>query len=413
MPYYRIGREFDMYRLEQDVYFVAGAKCATLYDSRCGSLYHLDRDAAQTLSGLLLRNAPDGEECNDLVRYLTDKKLLVAGSSSWTGDIHNLAEEPQISFAWIEVTTACNLKCIHCYEGDTLRSAAEMSMETFVKIVDELRENNVRRIQLIGGEPLAAGHLRDFIRYASEGFDFVEVYTNGTLVDEDWVKFFKKHNIKLALSVYSYEQESHDKVTGVSGSWLKTNSAIRIISDSGVKYRVRNVLIKGVPLGCKGSCLYTLNPNKDVVRMVGRANANLLSEENVKKRLITKRSFSAPIPKARVARMVGGHNCFATHLYFDVHGEVYPCVMERRISHGNILSAPLAKLLRADVLRFNKDRIEECKECEFRYFCFDCRPDSMGKTITTKPWYCTYQPQTGQWTDQDSFISNLRRQYNF
>ena len=132
-----------MYRLEQDVYYVAGAKCATLYDSRCGSLYHLDRDAAQTLSGLLLKNTPNGEESYDLVRYLVDKKLLASGSSTWTGDIHNLAEEPKISFAWIEVTTSCNLKCVHCYEGDTLRSAAEMSMETFVKIVDEQGENAI------------------------------------------------------------------------------------------------------------------------------------------------------------------------------------------------------------------------------------------------------------------------------
>lgn len=68
----------------------------------------------------------------------------------------------------------------------------------------------------------------------------------------------------------------------------KTNSAIKMLADADVKYRVRNVLLKGIPLGCKNTCLYSLNEDKDVVRMVGRANVNLLSVENIKKRLITK-----------------------------------------------------------------------------------------------------------------------------
>ena len=57
----------------------------------------------------------------------------------------------------------------------------------------------------------------------------------------------------------------------------------------------------------------------------------------------------------------------------------------------------------------NKDKIEECKECEFRYCCFDCRPDSNGKEINEKPWYCTYYPKEGRWEkDISKFIADLR-----
>ena len=401
-----------MFRIEEDVYLVAGVERAVLYDSRNGFIYHLDREAKCLLSTLLAGKPEKGtKDSSSLVRYLISKKLLTIGESSWDGDIRRLKVDSKISFAWIEVTTACNLKCIHCYEGESLTKATEMPIETFVKIVDELYNYGVRKIQLIGGEPLTACALKDFLDYAVGRFDFIEVYTNGTLINQMWVEYFKQHKINVALSVYSYEEKWHEKVTGEPGSWQKTNSAIKMLADADVKYRVRNVLIKGIPLGCKNTCLYSLNENKDVVRMVGRANVNLLSVENIKKRLITKQRFTVSVSKSQVARMVGGHNCFSNHLYFDVHGEVYPCVMERRMSHGNIRSAHLAQLLKPGILRFNKDCVTECRQCEFRYFCFDCRPDSMGGVLTNKPWYCTYHPLTGEWEDCDGFIKNLQSKY--
>lgn len=403
----------DMFRLAEDVYFVSGVLGAVLYDSRNGFIYHLDQEAKLSLSTLLASKASEKslKGSDSLIRYLINKRLLTTDKSAWDGNIQRLKTNPQITFAWIEITTVCNLKCIHCYEGDKLTQAVEMPIKTYTKIIDELYGYGVRRIQLIGGEPLTAHLLKDFLDYALGKFEFIEVYTNGTLIDQTWVNYFKQNRINVALSVYSYEKKWHEKVTGKPGSWLKTNSAIKMLADAGVKYRVRNVLIKNVPLGCKNTCLYTLNENKDVVRMVGRANANLLSVENIRKRLITKRRFASPVSKKQVARMIGGHNCFANHLYFDVLGDVYPCVMERRMSHGNIHSAHLAQLVKPQILNFNKDCVSECSSCEFRYFCFDCRPDSMGGGISAKPWYCTYHPLTGEWEDVDAFITDFMCQH--
>ncbi len=288
-----------------------------------------------------------------------------------------------------------------------------MAWATFTQIVDELVSFGVRKIQLIGGEPLTCPSLKKFLDYTIGKFEYVEVYTNGTLINQTWVGYFKRHKINVAFSVYSYEAKWHEMVTGIPGSWQKTNIAIQTISDAGIKYRVRNVLIKDIQLGQKNTCLYTLNENKDVVRMVGRANVKLLNDETIKKRLITKARFRSAIPKQRVSLMVNGHNCFSTHLYFDVYGTVYPCVMERRISHGNIHSGHLKDLLKTEITQFNKDHISGCKDCEFRYFCFDCRPDSLGGDIASKPWYCTYHPETGEWEDEEHFISSLHSQYQF
>ena len=46
----------------------------------------------------------------------------------------------------------------------------------------------------------------------------------------------------------------------------------------------------------------------------------------------------------------------------------------------------------------NKDRIEICRDCEFRYICTDCRAFiSNSSDIFSKPSRCTYDPYTARW----------------
>ena len=47
-----------------------------------------------------------------------------------------------------------------------------------------------------------------------------------------------------------------------------------------------------------------------------------------------------------------------------------------------------------EMSRLSKDRIPGCKDCEFRYACFDCRPDAMegSSDYLSKP-KCGYDPR--------------------
>lgn len=85
--------------------------------------------------------------------------------------------------------------------------------------------------------------------------------------------------------------------------------------------------------------------------------------------------------------------------------------MERRISHGNIKDNKLADIIDHKILAFNKSQIDECKDCEFRLACFDCRPDSLSNDIYSKPWYCTYNPYTGKFADKDEFADRIIAEY--
>ena len=81
--------------------------------------------------------------------------------------------------------------------------------------------------------------------------------------------------------------------------------------------------------------------------------------------------------------------------------------MERRFSHGNLKDDKLCNLIKREIQEFNKDKIEGCKECELRYACSDCRPDSLTENIYAKPYYCTYDVDKGEFMDEDEVINNI------
>lgn len=69
-------------------------------------------------------------------------------------------------------------------------------------------------------------------------------------------------------------------------------------------------------------------------------------------------------------------------------------------------------LLKDSIRKFSKDKIRECSECEYRYACFDCRPNSLSGNIYEKPWYCTYNPLLGEWDDEDKFVQELKQRWD-
>lgn len=404
------------YCLNKDVYIVDGLRKSCIYDLYNGRLYSINHNLAN-----ILKDINDcyydteyifKDELNEIINILIEKEII---STSITKKINHI-EDLKINYktfklAWIEITSKCNLKCIHCYNESDDFEYHDMSVEEYKYTIDFLLTNGIKKLQIIGGEPFINPIiLKEMLEYSVGKFELLEIFTNGTLIPHEFYKYLKQNNIRIALSVYSYNNIDHDKVTNVIGSYHKTNKTIANLKKYGIQYRICNVLMDGVTLGQQNTNLYKLNPEKDVVRMSGRANYKLLTHELIKKKLITKKTFETPINKAFVTRLVSGHNCFSNRIYVSSDLNIYPCVMERRISHGNIKETKLLQF-NNNILNYNKDYIDGCKHCEYRYACFDCRPNSLDENISSKPWYCTYNVNEGLWIDQDIFINNLDKQW--
>lgn len=401
-----------MLTLNSNISYIKGKYRAVIYDTCSENLYHLSRNANLFLEQILSNPSEKKTKYEKSSLFQSLWNLNIITDSLNPLSYHAKKKSPQIKFAWIELTTGCNLKCIHCYDSAS-HNQNFMSYDNYKYVVDELRHNNIKSVQIIGGEPFIIGKkLENFFTYLLESdFSFIEVFTNGTFINEQWAKFFRDTNIRVALSVYSYNPKEHDYVTKVPGSFLKTANAIKLLKKYSVKYRVANILINNVSLGKKNTDLFDLNPRRDVVRMTGRASFDLLNPDLIKLRLITKETFRKKISKSFYYSALYSHNCFSNKILISPDLNVYPCVMERRFCHGNLKERNLKLLLSDSIMNYNKDKINVCKDCEFRYHCFDCRPNSLEMDINSKPWYCTYNPYVGQWADIDNFIENLNKLY--
>lgn len=400
------------YVLSDDVYLVEGKAKSCLYDLKKSRLYSVNKALSDKIKLLNLGNLKENDIDGELKNIL--KKFIVLGLIELSdkyryNDIKQLKKEnSECDFAWIEVTNKCNLKCKHCYNESNAYCEKVMSFEKFKETIELLRNIGVKKIRLIGGEPFINNHiLRKMLDYVIGKFDYIEIFTNGTLIPENYFEYFYRNNIHIALSVYSYKEDVHDKVTGIKGSWLRTNKTIKKLQKMSIPYRVCNVLMKDVEIGEKNNNLYTLSNEKDIVRMSGRANFSLLTDELIKKRLITKKTFEKPITKAFCRRIISGHNCFCNKIYISSDLEIFPCVMERRLKHGRIDSLASLKL-NSQIRNLTKDNIKVCNYCEYRYACFDCRPDALTNDVYKKPWYCTYDPDKGEWKKEEEFINELK-----
>ena len=62
-------------------------------------------------------------------------------------DIQSLNyEEEKIDFAWIEVTTKCNLRCIHCYDSSSPAEISTMSWKDFRQVCRFIKDNYIKKI---------------------------------------------------------------------------------------------------------------------------------------------------------------------------------------------------------------------------------------------------------------------------
>ena len=93
-------------------------------------------------------------------------------------------------------------------------------------------------------------------------------------------------------------------------------------------------------------------------------------------------------------------------------GDVLPCLFARDHVAGNIHETNLTDIITGKKMQqywsLTYDRIEPCRQCEYRYVCEDCRPWAYGFTgnLYAKTPRCTYNPLTGRWGKAENALKN-------
>ena len=272
-----------------------------------------------------------------------------------------------LNFLWLELTNRCNLQCIHCYteSGPHTGGGDILTPENYEDLMSEAHELGCKKIQFIGGEPQLNPQFKRLLRFSTEvGFDFIEVFSNLTKLDEETLEISVENGVHFATSVYSDDPAAHDRITTVPGSHRRTIGNLRRLVDRGVPARAAIISMDndGEATERTGQFLRGLGASvggnrSTEVREFGRGQEVVGKSESMDR--------------------LCGH-CWNGNLAVAPDGKAMPCVMARQWPVGNVLENSLGDILNGDALRATRRQIYEraWMQTACEPFCMQsCGPD--------------------------------------
>ena len=327
-----------------------------------------------------------------------------------------------------EVTTACNLHCIHCHASGGEPAPDELTTAEAKGLLEQLAMvPEFRMMAFTGGEPLVRADLFELLAY-SQALGFTNTMaTNATLIDDAVARRLRRHGVVIAaVSLDGFDAETHDAIRGLPGSFDAAVRGIRALRGAGILLHINitamqhNVdqieklmtlveelgtgillMYQLVPVGRGqeiGQAALDVGANEKLIRFMARAQRTtraimepvagpqywpLLLQENG----ITGGAL------LRLAEVVF-HGCSAGRgfVYIRPNGEVQPCPFIP-VNCGNVRQAPFSTIWStSQVFRELRQREQllkgRCGECPYRRLCGGCR----GRAWATSGDYLAEDP---------------------
>ena len=142
----------------------------------------------------------------------------------------------------IELTNKCNWRCKHCYIPSYTNHGFSLSfLESLFK---DLRNMGVLNLVFTGGEMFLRDDVLDIVKIAREMFFRVTILSNASLLDEKTVaKLSKLHISEYSLTIFSTNEELHDKISCVKGSFEKAMNGVRLLKKYNIPVEIKTPLI--------------------------------------------------------------------------------------------------------------------------------------------------------------------------
>lgn len=296
-------------------------------------------------------------------------------------------KDNSILTAYFHVTNHCNLHCLGCYSDSIARNKErDLSIESMLKILDELKTVGVQNIIISGGEPLIRKDIVDIVKYAKESCNMQRMIliTNGTI--GDW-KLFKElalylDTISVSIDTYSSECSAFLRDEGIfekiilNIKQMRENglnvSILPTIHHKNVKEMSKYIKL-AESLGTEISfSIFTTGQEKIYKDYI-------LSQKDLIE--IAKHFMNygmtvndVPINNTMEGKRHCGTGCSMISIGAD--GSIYPChmLMEESFKMGNLVNNSLLEI-RNESKKKKCDwegdvtEIDGCRQCEFRFLC--------------------------------------------
>lgn len=344
----------------------------------------------------------------------------------------------------IKVTGNCNLRCSYCYVGDK-SNKFNLSMNNYKKFIDKLyeelksRKDNKCQIIFHGGEPLIVGkkYIEEAILYALNKMRDIELkfsmQSNGYSIDEEWIKLFKKYDVKLGISLdgtkrfhdkYRFTINNRPTFDRTLDNILKlkkeglTDSVLIVYNDEfyGNEDEILDFLIKN-DLSCKINPVIKCGEAKTQQKTYSKFLINLFEKYIKSNSTIDIRPLTIILNSILYDKPIGectfSKSCIQDFICLNYDGNIYPCGRFSNIEkfcYGNIQdnknlidSEKLNKL----ISRKNYNKVKDCIGCKYINICTSgCTMTALvdSDNIYSKTCFCEEYKQLFHFIYNEGFI---------
>ena len=153
-------------------------------------------------------------------------------------EIHKILRCVAPYYVQFEVTSRCNNRCFFCYNniGDVGRD--ELSSIEIKRIISEMADVGVFKINFNGGEPLIRKDFFEFATYAAEKNFQLHMNTNATLMTPETARKIAELMPSVCVSLLSPIPDEHDKMSGRNGAFYEVLRGMDYLAEAGVNMEV-------------------------------------------------------------------------------------------------------------------------------------------------------------------------------
>ena len=318
------------------------------------------------------------------------------------------------------LTNSCNLKCKYCYEKNKMNKVIDFKViEKLLKERVNSKEKNTT-ISFFGGEPLLEKQLiydtvnlgNNLTKNSKHKFIY-SLTTNGTLIDDEFIRFCKKNNIAVGISIdgnadihnlnrkSNANKESFDDVLKNSKKCLDANlncMALPVICLNNVKYLADSIKFL-VNLGFKSiTCNFNYSDSWDddsleILREEYKKISDIYYNEFKKKNYIRIYPLDTKM-YLHIQEKKCVDSCNANRIAVNADGKFYPCIQyvgDDRFSIGDYENGiDIQKRRELFSRRLNGEVV--CDECLLKnrciYKCGCARIMTTNDIVEVSPIIC-------------------------
>jgi radical SAM protein with 4Fe4S-binding SPASM domain len=210
----------------------------TLYDIENDELYELGEEAYE-----FLLKCSQGErvsirkEDEEFIQYcLSEKLIFISETPVKTSGVPHPSPIPSLRYLEFQITDRCNLRCRHCYIGESLHQ--DLPLEKILMVLKEFEEIQGLRLLLSGGEPLLHPHFWEINEILRDYSFHSVILSNGMLINKATAEKLRVHEVQVSLDGM---KQGHESIRG-EGAFEKTLQAIDNLLETNIRVSIATMI---------------------------------------------------------------------------------------------------------------------------------------------------------------------------